>query len=103
MRQTKVSLFKPEVIHAIFIPCWLSPDDPRPAAEQLDEYYRHGGWRPFEGFKFDKAKGTIKYPGDPAHEPLAGMWLRDEMVLIYEHGWVAIVQKDGSFAVCRMD
>jgi len=85
------------------IPHWLDADDPRPAAEQLNEHYAHGGgWRPFEGFVLRK-DGGIKYPGDPTHKPRAAMMLRDELIMIYDHGWVLIRQKDGTFEVCRMD
>ncbi len=96
------------------IPMWLDADDPRPAAEQLNEHYAHGGgWRPFGGFKRRpdgssegfvlRKDGSIKYPGDPAHKPIAAMMLRDELILMYPHGWVLIRQKDGTFEVCRMD
>lgn len=86
-----------------FIPTFLSERDPRPAAEQFDDAYRHGGgWHPFEGFKM-LPDGSLKYPGDPAYQILAQAKLRDETISIYEHAWVAIVQKDGSFQVSRMD
>jgi hypothetical protein len=29
--------------------------------------------------------------------------LRDELILVYEGDWVAVLQKDGSFEVARMD
>jgi hypothetical protein len=85
------------------IPHWLDADDPRPAREQLDEHYAHGGgWQPFKGFTLRK-DGGIKYPGDPTHKPRAAMMLRDELILIYDHGWVLIRQKDSSFEVARLD
>ena len=85
------------------IPYWLDEADPRPAKEQLDEHYQHGGgWQPFEGFKLLKG-GRIKYPGDPAHKPLAMMQLREEVIMVYPRAWVMILQKDGSFEICRMD
>jgi hypothetical protein len=31
------------------------------------------------------------------------MELRDELILIYEHSWVAIIQPDRTFETCRMD
>jgi hypothetical protein len=86
-----------------FIPSFLDADDPRPAREQLDSNYQHGGgWQPFEGFTMTKG-GSIKYPGDPAHRPVAVIHLRDEKILIYRYAWVAIVQKDGTFEIARMD
>jgi len=85
------------------IPMWLDKDDPRPAKEQLNEHYAHGGgWQPFKGFVLRK-DGGIKYPGDPPHKPLAMMALRDEVIMFYAHGWVMILQKDGSYEISRMD
>lgn len=82
---------------------WLSPSNSAPAREQLDQAYRHGGgWQPFKGFILGK-DNSLKYPGDPAMKPIAEMRLRDELILQYEHAWVAIVQPDRSFEVCRMD
>ena len=53
------------------IPHFLDENDPRPAREQFDEHYQHGGgWQPFEGFKFKIKTNEIKYPGDPAMKPL---------------------------------
>ena len=86
-----------------FIPGWLDEEDPRSASVQLDTHYQHGGgWRPFKGHRLEDDY-SIKYPGDPAHPPLAGMCLREELIFVYESGWVAIVQPDKSFEVCRMD
>jgi hypothetical protein len=31
------------------------------------------------------------------------MKLRDEVILVYPHSWVLILQKGGSFEICRMD
>jgi hypothetical protein len=85
------------------IPMWLDEDDPRPAREQLDAHYHHGGgWRPMGGFKLLR-DGSIKYPGDPAHPPLAIMKLRDEAIAIYQYGWVMILQSNGSFEIARLD
>jgi hypothetical protein len=86
------------------IPSFLVKTDPRPAVEQLDERYRHGGWRPMDGFTVvDRHAGTIKYPGDPVLAPLFETRLRDEVIRVYAHGWVAVFQPDGSFSVSRMD
>jgi hypothetical protein len=101
---TTVFLMNGGTLDAVgILPLWLDPDDPRPAKEQFGANYGHGGgWQPFEGFRLLKG-GHIKYPGDPAHKPLAMMKLRDEVILIYPHAWVLILQKDGSFEICRMD
>jgi hypothetical protein len=90
--------------HVGMIPSWLDLNDPRSAKEQLNEGYAHGGgWHSFSGFTMDKNTGAIKFPGDPPHPPLASIVFRDELIVIYEHAWVAIVQPDGSFEICRMD
>ena len=89
--------------HLGLLPGMLNPSDPRPAREQLDDGYRHGGgWDPFHGFKLLK-NNSLAYPGDPPQRALAETWLRDEHVVLYESDWVAIIQPDGSFEVSRMD
>lgn len=91
--------------HLGYIPEWLHLADPRPAKEQLDAAYRHGGgWDPFKGFEMpDKTTGVMRYPGDPPQKPIAKCQFRDELIFMYNHGWVSIVQKDGTWEVARMD
>jgi hypothetical protein len=85
-----------------YIPGFLSEDDPRPAREQIDANYRHGGgWRPFKGHT--RTAVGLRYPGDPPMALLATSRLRDEVIEFYDCQWLAIVQPDGSFEVCRMD
>ena len=89
--------------HVGMIPHWLDESDMRNARDQLDDHYQHGGgWRPFEGFKLNRDK-SIEYDGDPALKPLAIMKLRDEIVVMYQYGWVMILQPNGTFEICRMD
>jgi hypothetical protein len=89
--------------HLGLLPDMISEDDPRPAREQFNTNYAHGGgWHPFKGHTM-KADGTITYPGDPPLRVLASTTLRNETIHFYEHDWVAIVQPDGSFEICRMD
>lgn len=86
-----------------FIPGWLSEHDPRPAKEQLHEAYAHGGgWFPMEGWTLNKDL-SLSYPQDPDFAPMAMIRLRDERVVIYDCGFVAIIQTDGKFEVARMD
>jgi len=86
-----------------FIPTFLSLADPRPAREQLDSGYQHGGgWRPQTGFTMHGGM-SLHYPGDPAFRPLAMARFRDEKIVIYEHEYVAVIQPDGSFEVSRMN
>jgi hypothetical protein len=86
-----------------FLPEMVSDDDPRPAWEQFNSNYQHGGgWRPFPGFTMS-SNGNLSYPGDPPIRCLFEAKLRLEVLRLYEHEWVAIIQPNGSFEVCRMD
>ena len=86
-----------------FLPGFFSESDPRPARDQINEAYAHGGgWSPFPGFKM-MANGNMSYTGDPPTRLIAEGKLRDETIRFYEHEWVAIIQKNGSFEVCRCD
>ena len=85
-----------------FIPAFLNENDPRPAREQFDERYRAGGgWRPTKGHTLKN--GVLKYPGDPPQKYFAVILFRDEQILFFPHAFVAILQRDGSFEVARMD
>lgn len=89
--------------HLGFIPDFLLESDPRPAKEQFNERYAHGGgWFPVPGWSLQSG-GRLKYPGDPHMDPIASGKLRDEFIYIYQHAFVCIVQKDGTFEVARMD
>jgi hypothetical protein len=89
--------------HIGYLSTMLGADDPRPARQQLDEHYQHGGgWRPMAGFQLTRSNG-LKYSGEPILRPIAQAQLRDEHILLYPHDWVAIVQPDRRFEVCRMD
>lgn len=100
--------FTPLHLHALdmlgYIPLFLSEDDERPAREQFDANYVHGGgWSPLKGWHLTPVTGRIVYPGDPPLDPIAVTRLRDETIYVYPHSWIAIVQKDGSYEVARMD
>lgn len=90
-----------------FIPSFLDEKDPRSAREQLDANYQHGGgWHPIEGFELigPPTPFSLKYPGDPVLEPFAMTRLHDEeVVLMYDHGIVAIVRSPTDFEVARMN
>ena len=89
--------------HVGMIPAMLFENNPAKATQQLnDGYPQGGGWRPFEGFEL-LPNDAIVYPGDPPLKPIAEMKLRDERILVYECSWVAVVQPDRSFEICRMD
>jgi hypothetical protein len=86
-----------------FIPAMLNERVEASAKEQLDAGYQHGGgWRDFKGFQM-LANGNMQYPGDTPVRLIAEGKLRDETIRFYESSWVAVVQPDGSFSVCRMD
>jgi hypothetical protein len=85
-----------------FIPEFLSVDNPEPAKEQIHNTYC-SGWHAFQGFTMEPETHVLKYPGDPKFPPLAQARLRDELILFYDCAWVAIVQKDGSFEISRLD
>ena len=95
-----------------YIPNWLNSQNEAKAAEQIDKGYPFGGWQPFSTgkigeyyrwqFSMDKDH-ALTYPGDPPLPPFASAKLRDETICFYQHAWVAIVQADGSFEVCRLD
>jgi hypothetical protein len=89
--------------HVGYIPTFLDREDPRPAREQFAERYIYGGWRPQDGFTKGEDLYSLKYPGDPVLHPIASMVLKDETIMIYDHGYVAIWQKGGTFEMCRMD
>lgn len=87
-----------------YLPGFLSENDPRPAKEQIDSAYQHGGgWNPQPGWEYDPQLHAMRYPGDPVMFPLAEAHLRDETLLFYPHDYLLIVQKDGSFEMARVD
>jgi hypothetical protein len=89
---------------AAFLVDIFDEKDPRPAREQAQERYAHGGgWCLMDGFSL--RTGSILYPGDPPFARLSScvLPLTGEEVILFDCGFVAIVQKDGSFEVARMD
>ena len=86
------------------VPFMIDQTDPRPAREQFDANYRHGGgWRPIEGFTLNP-DGSLSYPGDPDLEPFAMMPLHDdETILFYPYALVAILRNGHKPEVARMD
>ena len=84
------------------IPTFLYEDDPRSAAEQFDSSYI-GGWHPFQGFRFSKEKKALFYPSDPALYGVAEARLHDETIIVFQYGWVLVLQPTGEWEVARMD
>ena len=92
------------VVDPGFLPMMISRRDRRPLREQLDTGYQHGGgWQPMDGWTFDPTDGSMHYPGDPPMPPLLAAPVRDETLIMYDHDFVAIIQRDGSFEIARMD
>ena len=92
--------------HLGYLLFMLNDTDPRSARDQFDAGYRISGgcpWTPFKGHTMHPITKALKYPGDPPLKPIAATWLRNERIYFYPYAWVAIVQEDGSFEVCRMD
>ena len=86
------------------IPYFLDENDPRPACDQFDANYQHGGgWRSMDGFKLNHKTFTLTYPGDPPYKPLAMIALRKEKIFIYEYAFVCVLQPEGLFSVARLD
>ena len=78
----------------------VSDEDRRAVREQLDK--KDGGWQPMQGFSIDVETGVLTYPGDPPYQPVASTTIRDELLLVYQQGIVAVVQKDGTFEAARI-
>jgi hypothetical protein len=85
------------------IPDYLSLLDPRPVALQLATakgnvrgWSPRSGWETGPGFRING--GPKKMPN---MYPIVGTQVREETVMVYEGGWVAIFRK-GAFEVARV-
>ena len=62
---------------------------------------------PFEGFTLHNANRTgeayLQYPQDPPMVELARAQLNDELLILFQSSWLAIVQPDETYVVTRMD
>lgn len=88
------------------LPQFLSVRDTRSAREQLHTAYAHGGgFQPFSGFLLEKdgPRYALAYPGDPPMREVARAQLRDELIVLFQGAWVAVIQPDETFEVARMD
>lgn len=94
--------------HLGYVPSFFSEDDPRPAREQLDERYAHGGgFRPALGalrlHPGNAGRAYLTYPGDPPFPEIARTTLRDERLIFFDRSYLAIVQADDSHVLCKVD
>jgi hypothetical protein len=92
-----------------FLPLIIASDWDLPAAEQIAQNYAHGGgYRPRPGFGLVAGKmgqALLQHAGDPDIRERSRLYLpySDELCILFEHDFLAIVQDDGSFAVTRVD
>jgi hypothetical protein len=97
-----------QVDHLGFILTFFSPDDSRPAAEQVQAKYI-SGWHPIKGagrYELGKNFELTYHSVDGSDPPMPCLWetkLRDEVIRVYNYGITAIFQKDGTFEVSRLD
>jgi hypothetical protein len=87
-----------------FLPDILDAGDKRPVKDQLEDRYAHGGgWRPIKGFTMDNDR-VLHFPEDPPFHPAAMTAIGDEIVIFYPNcSLLAVIAKDGSFEVTRVD
>jgi hypothetical protein len=96
------------------LPIFFSDADPRSAADQLDDNYRHGGgFSPFGDGKFRleyrESGCVLKYPGDSPFREIARAILHvgqpnAEEILVFDCAIVVIRQPStGEFVVTRCD
>ena len=88
------------------LPAFFDENDPRSARDQLHENYAYGGGvRPFKGFTLHGAPlyAHLSYPGDPSMMEVARAKIRDELLILFQGSWLAIIQPDGSHIITRVD
>ena len=87
-----------------YLPLIFDINDKRPAKEQANDRYAHGGgWQPFKKFKVSEDLKSIQYPGDEPLMALAWAELNDETITVFQYSWVMVTQKDGTYEIARMD
>lgn len=93
-----------------YIPAFLNLDDPRPAKEQIDDNYQHGGGWFETSSKYElidwKKDGKCILHFTTYHErnrELSRCKIRDETLIFFEGSWLAIVQPDGKTNMARVD
>lgn len=93
-----------DVRAAGYLPKIILEADDRPAIDQIKERYI-GGWNPFEGFDLVKNKDgsyQLEYPGDPPMKERSRAKLRDELLVLFDYSWVAVINKS-AHQIARMD
>jgi hypothetical protein len=104
-----------EATHLGFVPQFFDDEDPRPASEQLEERYAHGGgWHPFGRgqWRVRQSDGALIFPGSPEDgEPdevypliaVSALPLSGERLFFYTSALLAVAKDDDSFEVTRVD
>jgi hypothetical protein len=92
--QMNIWLLRPGVRGFSDLPTLLDDTDKRGGAEQFGER-----WEPLGGFW--RLEGSALHGAGRAFELLGAIWLRaaNELVMVFEDGFVAIVQSDRSLEV----
>lgn len=90
-----------------YVPSFLNEDDPRPAVEQIDSNYAHGGgWRDFDGFDVQQdehGRYRLTYPGDPAYREQARILFRDEVIVAFSFAWFLVASPGKAHRIARLD
>lgn len=83
----------------------IRSSDPRPVVDQVNDRYSHGGgWRKFEGFKWDREAMTIEYPEDPVYHAAARCEVSPtETVYVFPFAWVLIDRGGDDWEIARLD
>ena len=99
--------FTPNTPQIGIIPMFFDSQDPRPAREQLHTAYQHGGGvQPIQGFTYvegDLGMARLEFAGDPPMQELSRATLHEELIIVFEGAWLAIVQPDKTYIVTRVD
>lgn len=95
-----------------YLPMIIVPQSPEPAKVQIEQRYAHGGgFYKFNGFNLVGDRDTpaghlcLSYPDDLLNHEISRIHLpkTDELVVLFEGSFVAIIQANGDFEVTRMD
>jgi hypothetical protein len=89
-----------------WIPQFLHTDDDRPAKEQIDANYQHGGgWHEAneDGHWKITENGLQGDPDDPPYKMVASCRVGADEVMLFDSGWCAITHPDGTMNVARLD
>lgn len=80
------------------IPDMLNPASTELMWKQIDAAYGHGGgWHDFNGFAVTKdgdGKYHMQYPGDPAYDEIGRIRFDQQMLVMFDYGWVLWVLLD---------